>query len=96
MSENQMGVTVVISLYTPCAMEFLLKRAITEPCVNTFQSKGGLCITAAWMNALTGAQGNEVTAAPEMSLLASSLSLLRSTFLLCSSASGELGNWMGS
>lgn len=40
MSENQMGVTGLILLFTQtCAMGFLLKGAITEPCVNTFQSK---------------------------------------------------------
>lgn len=76
-------------------MEFLLKRAITEPCVNTFQSKGVLYIKVAWVNALTDAQENEAAAAPKISLLESSLSFLRSTFFLCSSASGELVNWTG-
>lgn len=44
------------------------------------------------MNIWTDAQENEVAAAQKISLLASSLSLLRSTLFLWSSASGELEN----
>lgn len=66
-------------------MEFLVNGALTEPCVNTFQSKE----SSVQQNS-TDAQENEVVAARKMSLLAGLLSLPRSTFSLWSSASGEL------
>lgn len=71
---------------------FCLKGPLLSLVLTHFRAQEVLCSRVAHMNTLTDAQENEVAAAHKISLLASLLSLLRSTFFLWSSVSGELEN----
>lgn len=83
MSENQIGATAVIFLFTQaCAMPFCLKGPLLSLIFTLHRAQKVLCNRVAWMNTLTDAQENEVAAAPKIRLFASLLSWRRSTFFL--------------
>lgn len=69
---------------------FCLKGPLLSLVLTHFKAKKVLCSRVVQMSTLTDAQENEVAAPQKISLLANSLSLLRSTFFLWSSAAGEL------